>query len=124
MASLCRDTRRFPLNLMRFCLPRLRILLAAFCLMGPFVCNWRAMLPAKDVEARLVAPGLLHEKAWRRIMDRNSGTMRALLGGTAAALCLASTLLVAACAAKEPYDFPVMRLTSAPATTASTQPSQ
>ncbi len=57
-------------------------------------------------------------------MDRNSGTMRALLGGTAAALCLASTLLVAACAAKEPYDFPVMRLTSAPATTASTQPSQ
>ncbi len=56
-------------------------------------------------------------------MDRNSGTLRALLGGTVAALCLASTLLVAACADREPYDFPVMRLTSAPATTGSTQPS-
>jgi hypothetical protein len=50
--------------------------------------------------------------------------MRALLGGTAAALCLVSTLLVGACAAREPYDFPVMRLTSAPATTGSTQPSR
>jgi hypothetical protein len=57
-------------------------------------------------------------------MDHTPGIIRALLGGTAAALCLASTLLVAACAEREPYDFPVMRLTSAPATTASTQPSQ
>jgi hypothetical protein len=57
-------------------------------------------------------------------MHRTSETKRALFGGTAAALCLVSTLLVAACAAREPYDFPVMRLTSAPATTGSTQPSQ
>ena len=57
-------------------------------------------------------------------MDHRSGTIRAALAGTTAVLCLASTLLIAACAAKEPYDFPVMRLTSAPATTASTQPSQ
>jgi hypothetical protein len=57
-------------------------------------------------------------------MHHSSGLMRALLGGTAAALCLVSTLLVGACAAREPYDFPVMRLTSAPATTGSTQPSR
>jgi len=57
-------------------------------------------------------------------MHRTSETKRALFGGTAAALCLVSTLLVAACAAREPYDFPVMRLTSAPAATGSTQPSQ
>ncbi len=57
-------------------------------------------------------------------MDHTSGTIRAVLAGTTAVLCLVSTLLVAACAAKEPYDFPVMRLTSPPATTGSTQPSQ
>lgn len=50
-------------------------------------------------------------------MDHKSGTVRAALASTTAVLCLASTLLVAACAAKEPYDFPVMRLTSPPAAT-------
>jgi hypothetical protein len=50
-------------------------------------------------------------------MDHTSGTIRAALASTTAVLCLASTLLVAACAAKEPYDFPVMRLTSPPVTT-------
>jgi hypothetical protein len=40
---------------------------------------------------------------------------RAALAGTTTALCLVSTLLIAACAEKEPYDFPVMRLTSPPA---------
>jgi hypothetical protein len=50
-------------------------------------------------------------------MDHKPGAIRAALAGTTAALCLASTLLIAACAAKEPYDFPVMRLTSPPATT-------
>lgn len=50
-------------------------------------------------------------------MDHKSGTVRAALASTTAVLCLASTLLIAACAAKEPYDFPVMRLTSPPAAT-------
>jgi len=54
-------------------------------------------------------------------MDHQSGSIRAALDGTTAALCLASTLLVAACAAKEPDDFPVMRLTSPPATSAQPQ---
>ncbi len=54
-------------------------------------------------------------------MDHNSGTIRAALASTTAVLCLASTLLVAACAAKEPYDFPVMRLTSPPAADAQAQ---
>ena len=55
-------------------------------------------------------------------MDRKARTMRAALASTTTALCLASTLLVAACAVKEPYDFPVMRLTSPPA--ADAQPPQ
>ena len=56
-------------------------------------------------------------------MDYKSGAIRAALVGTTAALCLASTLLVAACAVTmEPYDFPVMRLTNPPATDA--QPPQ
>jgi hypothetical protein len=50
-------------------------------------------------------------------MDHKSGTVRAALASTTAVLCLASTLLIAACAAKEPYDFLVMRLTSPPAAT-------
>ncbi len=54
-------------------------------------------------------------------MDRKSGIIRAALAGTTIALCLASTLL-AACAVKQPFDFPVMRLTSPPA--ADAQPSQ
>ncbi len=54
-------------------------------------------------------------------MDHTSGTIRAALAGMTAVLCLASTLLVAACAAKEPYDFPVMRLTSPPASDAQPQ---
>lgn len=49
-------------------------------------------------------------------MDRKPGTMRAALAGTTIALCFASTLLVGACAVKDPsFDFPAMRLTSAPA---------
>jgi hypothetical protein len=48
-------------------------------------------------------------------MNLRSRILRAALAGTTTALCLASTLLIAACAEKEPYDFPVMRLTSPPA---------
>ena len=49
-------------------------------------------------------------------MDRRSGTMRAARAGTTIALCFASTLLVGACAVKDSsFDFPAMRLTSAPA---------
>lgn len=56
-------------------------------------------------------------------MDRNARAMRAALVGTTAALYLVSTLIVGACAVRmEPYDFPVMRLTNAPATDA--QPPQ
>ena len=55
-------------------------------------------------------------------MDRKSGIIRAALAGTAIALCLASTFLAAGCAVKQPFDFPVMRLTSPPA--ADAQPSQ
>ena len=55
-------------------------------------------------------------------MGQHSRTIRAALVGTTTALCLASTLIVSACAVKEPYDFPVMRLTSPSATDA--QPSQ
>ncbi|HEV7463880.1 MAG TPA: hypothetical protein VGN85_08225 [Methyloceanibacter sp.] len=55
-------------------------------------------------------------------MDQHSRTIRAALVGTTTALCLASTLIVGACAVKEPYDFPVMRLTSPSATDA--QPPQ
>jgi hypothetical protein len=42
-------------------------------------------------------------------MDRKSAAMRAALASIALALCLTSTL--GACAVKQPYDFPVMRLT-------------
>ena len=55
-------------------------------------------------------------------MGHTSGTIRAALAGTTAALCLASTLLIGACAVRQPYDFPVMRLTNPPASDA--QPSQ
>ncbi|HYJ58066.1 MAG TPA: hypothetical protein VEW64_01775 [Methyloceanibacter sp.] len=49
-------------------------------------------------------------------MDHKSGTIRAMLAGTTAALCLASTLFVGACAVKtQSFDFPAMRLTSPPA---------
>ena len=54
-------------------------------------------------------------------MDHKPGTIRAALAGTTIALCLASTILAAACAVKEPYDFPVMRLTSPPASDAQPQ---
>jgi hypothetical protein len=55
-------------------------------------------------------------------MEQESRTFRAALVGTTAALCLASTLITGACAVKEPYDFPVMRLTDPPA--ADAQPPQ
>lgn len=56
-------------------------------------------------------------------MDQISRTVRTALVGTTTALCLASTLLFGACAVRmQPDDFPVMRLTDAPATEA--QPSQ
>ncbi len=46
-------------------------------------------------------------------MDQHASEgIRAAFAGTTAVLCVASTLLLGACAAKEPYDFPVMRLTS------------
>jgi hypothetical protein len=48
-------------------------------------------------------------------MDRILAVIRAALAATAIALCLTSTLLVGACAVKQPDDFPVMRLTN-PAT--------
>jgi hypothetical protein len=48
-------------------------------------------------------------------MNLGSRILRAALAGMTTALCLTSTLLIAACAEKEPYDFPVMRLTSPPA---------
>jgi hypothetical protein len=48
-------------------------------------------------------------------MDRKSAAIRAALASTALALCLTSTLFAGACAVKQPYDFPVMRLTD-PAT--------
>jgi hypothetical protein len=46
-------------------------------------------------------------------MEQKSKALAALRVGTLAALCLASTLM-SACAVRQPYDFPVMRLTSAP----------
>ena len=55
-------------------------------------------------------------------MGHTSGTIRAALAGTTIALCLASTILVVACAVKQPFDFPVMRLTDPPA--ADAQPQQ
>lgn len=48
-------------------------------------------------------------------MDRKPRTLRAALAGTTVAFCFASTLLLGACAVKsESFDFPAMRLTSAP----------
>jgi hypothetical protein len=56
-------------------------------------------------------------------MDQHSRTIRAALVGTTTALCLASTLIVGACAVRmQPYDFPVMRFTNPPA--ADARPSQ
>jgi hypothetical protein len=48
-------------------------------------------------------------------MDEQAQTVRGALAGAAAALSILSALLAAACAVKQPYDFPAMRLTSAPA---------
>ncbi len=48
-------------------------------------------------------------------MDEQRQTVRGALVGATAAFCILSTLLGAACAVKQPYDFPAMRLTSAPA---------
>jgi hypothetical protein len=49
------------------------------------------------------------------LMDRKPRTLRAALAGTTVAFCFASTLLLGACAVKsESFDFPAMRLTSAP----------
>ena len=47
-------------------------------------------------------------------MDRKSAAIRAALAAMALALCLTSTLFAGACTVKQPYDFPVMRLTDAP----------
>jgi hypothetical protein len=56
-------------------------------------------------------------------MDRKTRAIQAALVGTTAALGLASTLIIAACAVRvQPYDFPVMRLTNPPA--ADAQPPQ
>jgi hypothetical protein len=52
---------------------------------------------------------------WRRYMNQQSRTVRGALVGATAALGIMSALLVAACAIKQPYDFPVMRLTDPPA---------
>lgn len=48
-------------------------------------------------------------------MDQQSRTVRGALVGATAALSILATLLAAACAVKQPYDYPAMRLTSAPA---------
>jgi len=48
-------------------------------------------------------------------MDEQAQTVRGALVGATAALCILSVLLAAACAVKQPYDFPAMRLTNAPA---------
>jgi hypothetical protein len=45
-------------------------------------------------------------------MDQHSPTVREALIGVIAALSILSALLVAACAVKQPYDFPAMRLTT------------
>ena len=55
-------------------------------------------------------------------MDHKPGTIRAALAGTTIALCLASTLIAAACAIKQSFDYPVMRLTDPRA--ADAQPQQ
>lgn len=48
-------------------------------------------------------------------MNQQSRTVRGASVGATAALGIMSALLVAACAIKQPYDFPVMRLTDPPA---------
>lgn len=45
-------------------------------------------------------------------MDQQSRTLRGALVGATAALSILATLLAAACAVKQPYDFPAMRLTT------------
>ncbi len=47
-------------------------------------------------------------------MDQQSKRFRGALVGAAAALSILSGLFVAACALKQPHDYPVMRLTTAP----------
>jgi len=54
-------------------------------------------------------------------MDEQTQTVRGALAGATAALCILSALLGAACAVKQPYDFPAMRLTNAPASDAQTR---
>ena len=45
-------------------------------------------------------------------MDHHSPAVRGALIGAIAAFWILSALLVAACAVKQPYDFPAMRLTT------------
>lgn len=47
-------------------------------------------------------------------MDQQSRTIRDASIGAIAALSILSALFVAACAVKQPYEFPAMRLTSPP----------
>lgn len=54
-------------------------------------------------------------------MDQQSRTVRGALVGATAALSILSALFAAACAVKQPYDFPAMRLTSSPADDAQTR---
>ena len=51
-------------------------------------------------------------------MNTKAQTVRGALVGATAALSILATLLAAACAVKQPYDYPAMRLTSAPASDA------
>jgi hypothetical protein len=67
-----------------------------------FLCHFDETLPRK----------------WRRHMDQQSKGFRAALVGATAALSILSAIFVAACGAKQPHDFPAMRLTSAPTTDA------
>ena len=54
-------------------------------------------------------------------MDQQSRSVRGALAGAAAALSILSALFVAACAVKQPYDFPAMRLTTPTAADADTR---
>jgi hypothetical protein len=45
-------------------------------------------------------------------MDQHSPAVRGALIGAIGAFSILSALLVAACAVKQPYDFPAMRLTT------------
>jgi hypothetical protein len=57
-------------------------------------------------------------------MHRNSRSIRAALVGTTTALCLASSLVVAACGFRVAApDFPVLKLTDSVEPTASVEPS-